>query len=147
MRPDYGENDEKAFYDTTTQQTQILIGRYVFTYDRPATIRFRRRSTMKRPWQHLYNHRWRKARRVFLSEKPLCAMCQDLDIVTPAVVVDHITPHRGDEELFWDEKNWQGLCLVCHDRHKAIQENRGYVPGANSSGLPLDKNHPWHKEK
>lgn len=30
--------------------------------------------------------------------------------MTPARVVDHITPHRGDVALFWDESNWQALC-------------------------------------
>ena len=36
--------------------------------------------------------------------------------LTPATVVDHIVPHRGDPRLFWDEKNWQPLCKECHDR-------------------------------
>ena len=36
--------------------------------------------------------------------------------LTPATVVDHIIPHRGDKRLFWDEKNWQPLCKDCHDR-------------------------------
>jgi len=29
---------------------------------------------------------------------------------------DHIIPHRGDQALFWDETNWQRLCLPCHSR-------------------------------
>lgn len=41
-----------------------------------------------------------------------------------ATVVDHIIPHRGNEELFWDEDNWQGLCKRCHDR-KTWREKRG----------------------
>ncbi|MGM9590559.1 MAG: HNH endonuclease signature motif containing protein, partial [Faecousia sp.] len=36
--------------------------------------------------------------------------------LTPATVVDHIIPHRGDRKLFWDESNWQPLCKDCHNR-------------------------------
>ena len=36
--------------------------------------------------------------------------------VVPAIVVDHIIPHRGNQRLFWDMKNWQPLCKDCHDR-------------------------------
>ncbi len=35
--------------------------------------------------------------------------------LTPATVVDHIIPHRGDQKLFWDENNWQGLCEHHHN--------------------------------
>ena len=37
-------------------------------------------------------------------------------MLTPATVVDHVIPHRGDRKLFWDEQNWQPLCKECHDK-------------------------------
>jgi len=40
--------------------------------------------------------------------------CREKGKLTPATVVDHIVPHRGDPILFWDEKNWQPLCKDCH---------------------------------
>jgi 5-methylcytosine-specific restriction protein A len=43
--------------------------------------------------------------------------------VVKASVVDHIIPHRGDAELFWNESNWQSLCKSCHD-HKTMTEDR-----------------------
>ena len=49
-------------------------------------------------------------------EHPLCAECLKNGVLTPATVVDHIVPHRGDHALFWDEQNWQPLCKDCHDR-------------------------------
>ena len=67
--------------------------------------------------------RWRKLRRVFLQEHPLCVQCQELGTLTPASVVDHITPHKGDEALFFDEANLQPLCKPCHDR-KTVEEGR-----------------------
>ena len=63
-----------------------------------------------------YDTRWRKARKAFLQLHPLCAECMKEGKLTPATVVDHIVPHRGDPRLFWDEKNWQPLCKDCHDR-------------------------------
>ncbi|WP_189426952.1 HNH endonuclease [Devosia pacifica] len=35
---------------------------------------------------------------------------------------DHITPHRGDDQLFWDRTNWQALCAHCHNSTKQRQE-------------------------
>ena len=63
-----------------------------------------------------YNAEWRRARKAFLQKHPLCAECRKNGKLTPATVVDHIIPHRGDRKLFWDENNWQPLCKDCHDR-------------------------------
>ena len=63
-----------------------------------------------------YDARWRAARKRYLRQYPLCIECQRNGKFTPATVVDHILPHRGDEDLFWDESNWQPLCKHCHDR-------------------------------
>jgi 5-methylcytosine-specific restriction protein A len=46
-------------------------------------------------------------------------------LVEPAAVVDHITPHGGDEALFWDRDNWQPLCKPCHDA-KTAREDGGF---------------------
>jgi 5-methylcytosine-specific restriction protein A len=62
-----------------------------------------------------YGKRWRDARLRFLSMYPLCKMCMKQDKAVPADVVDHIVPHKGDERLFWDIKNWQSLCSKHHN--------------------------------
>ena len=56
----------------------------------------------------LYDKRaWRRESRAFLRANPLCVMCKQLGKTTLATVVDHIQPHEGDPELFWDrDKNW-----------------------------------------
>lgn len=64
-----------------------------------------------------YDSRWRKARAAFLQRNPLCNECMKKGVLTPATVVDHVIPHRGDQKLFWDERNWQALCAECHN-HK-----------------------------
>lgn len=66
-----------------------------------------------------YGHKWRKAREGFLKKHPLCVSCESTGITTAAVVVDHIIPHRGNKDIFWDRDNWQPLCKSCHDRKTA----------------------------
>jgi 5-methylcytosine-specific restriction enzyme A len=61
-----------------------------------------------------------------------------------ATVVDHVVPHKGDLELFWDQSNWQGVCKACHDSSKKLQEHRGFSPAADVNGNPLDASHPWN---
>lgn len=72
-----------------------------------------------------YNSRWAKARRTYLIRNPLCENCTENHRVTAATVVDHITPHRGDQALFWDTMNWQGLCKPCHDSKTAKESAFG----------------------
>ena len=69
-----------------------------------------------------YNSRWRKESKQFLRLHPLCAECFRNGKATPATVVNHIIPHRGAQELFWDRSNWQPLCKRCHD-HKTMTED------------------------
>ena len=63
-----------------------------------------------------YGSRWQKARAAWLMLHPLCAECQRHGRVTAATVVDHIIPHRGNMELFWDRDNWDSLCAPCHNK-------------------------------
>ena len=71
----------------------------------------------KKPSYGLYSsRRWHKLRSVQLKSEPWCAICESRDgIHVPATVVDHITPHRGDMDLFYDTCNLQSLCKPCHD--------------------------------
>lgn len=75
----------------------------------------------------LYGAAWRKARAAFLREHPLCVgrHCKDCGYLTPATVVDHVQPHRGDRALFWERANWQPLCKPCHDS-KTAREDGGF---------------------
>lgn len=92
-----------------------------------------------------YNGRWQKARATFLRSHPLCCNCATLGITTAATVVDHITPHKGDQSLFWDVANWQPLCKPCHDRWKQRMEKSGASIGCDSSGVPVDPSHHWRR--
>lgn len=69
-----------------------------------------------------YSHKWRKERARFLKENTLCVRCFKNGKLVKATVVDHVTPHRGDMELFWDRSNWQVLCKSCHDSKTATED-------------------------
>ena len=90
---------------------------------------------------HLYGRRWRKARINFLTDNPLCVYCQKAGIVTQATEVDHIIPHRGDPELFWDVSNWQGLCSDHHRATKQKEESIGREVGCDIDGNPNQSDH------
>lgn len=71
-----------------------------------------------------YDNRWLKAARLFRYGK-VCVMCENKGIVKMAECVDHIIPHKGDMELFWDMNNWQPACLSCNSE-KAAKEEGGF---------------------
>lgn len=83
-----------------------------------------REQDQRRPTatQRGYDHRWRKARDAFLAQRLWCVECERSGRLTPATVVDHIIPHKGDKTLFWDMKNWQALCSRCHNRKTATED-------------------------
>lgn len=67
---------------------------------------------------------WKTGRKAFLLSHPLCAECSSRGQIVAATVVDHITPHRGDVDLFFDMDNWQALCKTCHDIKSAREGPR-----------------------
>ena len=68
--------------------------------------------------------RWQRLRQYILSKEPLCVECKKNKRIRPATVVDHIKPHKGNKELFYDESNLQSLCKPCHDRKTAKEDGR-----------------------
>lgn len=108
---------------------------------------------------HIYDGRWARTRKIYLSQHPLCVMCQAQGRDTIATVVDHITPHRlkdaldsGNagqivkaQKLFWDTCNYQSLCTSHHNSTKQRMEKSGVFVGCNEDGIPLDLNSHWNK--
>ncbi|WP_083225564.1 HNH endonuclease signature motif containing protein [Neptunicoccus sediminis] len=72
---------------------------------------------------------WAAIRDVQLSQYPLCERCIGMDVVTPAVVVDHIIPFRTADDAGWklfvSRSNHQSLCKACHDSEKHKGEVKG----------------------
>ena len=97
------------------------------------------------PHAHLYAcQRWRLLRVRILRDNPLCVYCEQAGRITAATVVDHIRPHRGNLDRFWDRDNLQPLCKTCHDSVAEQKDRLGYAPGVGVDGEPLDPGHPWY---
>ena len=72
-----------------------------------------------------YGYRWQQARAGYLRKHPLCVHCEAKGRITVATDLDHIVPHQGDMEVFWDFSQVQGLCKSCHSR-KTAREDGGF---------------------
>ena len=78
-------------------------------------------------WEQCYWAQSQQLSKQFLRppENVLCAICEAVKQASHAEVVGRIIPHRGDQALFWDPANWQGLCRSHHSRDKQVEE-RGF---------------------
>ena len=96
-------------------------------------------------WHHLYNgKRWHRLRWHQLQREPLCRFCAALGQTTAATVIDHKTPHKGDEALFFDEGNLQSLCEAHHNSSKQRAEKAGVAAiGCDINGVPISDDHHW----
>lgn len=73
-----------------------------------------------------YNYRWQQASRAFKAANPFCVDCLKKGFYNAGSAaepnhVDHRIPHRGNQDLFWDQSNWQTLC----ERHHNEKTGRG----------------------
>ena len=84
--------------------------------------------------------RWLSLRQVILKRDGFtCQMCGVMlregrsdkanTILRPAVV-DHLEPHRGDQWLFYDQRNLWLVCCDCHDGPCQAIEKRQGITGA-----------------
>lgn len=89
-------------------------------------------------WQHLYKRaRWRRLREAHKDANPLCVYCLDAEEISEVEVVDHIKPHKGDLDLFWDPENLQSLCKACHDGRKQREDLGQNVVRFGADGWPI----------
>ena len=87
------------------------------------------RTSQGKEAQKLYNYRWKKSRANYLKSYPICRSCEEKGLSEPATLIDHIIPHKGNYDLFWDMDNWQPLCKRCHDIKTALEDGGwGAIP-------------------
>lgn len=80
--------------------------------------------TYDKEFKKLYNCKaWRNTRADVLAYEPMCRECAKQGINNVATDVDHVTPHNGNTELFWNRENMQPLCKRCHSS-KTMHETR-----------------------
>jgi 5-methylcytosine-specific restriction enzyme A len=91
-----------------------------------------------RPDDRLYNDRkWHNARTNYLGRYPVCVGCAAIGKLEPATAVDHIKPHNGNVEAFWDEGNWQPCCAWHHNSIKASLERMWFAKQVTIDALVL----------
>lgn len=95
---------------------------------RPVAVGGDTRERRSKDW--LNTSRWQKLRLKILERDSYTCQQTGAALVGkhPAPnspVVDHIKPHRGDPELFWDEDNLQSVSKEWHDSTKQSLERRG----------------------
>lgn len=73
--------------------------------------------------QRGYDAQWQKMRKVVMAQDPYCRSCKNRGIVRAATDIDHIIPHKGNDELRLSAKNLQPLCKQCHGE-KSQRESR-----------------------
>jgi len=70
-----------------------------------------------------YTSRWSRVAKLYRIENPWCVKCKAKGILKFNECVDHIEPVDGpDDPKFWDESNWQGLCISCHSEKTASED-------------------------
>ena len=82
------------------------------------------------------SRRWKAKRIAHLRSQPLCAYCEREGRITAATIADHVTPHKGDEGLFWHGR-LNSLCKSCHDSTKKREENGNPVVTYGDDGWPV----------
>lgn len=103
-----------------------------------------------------YGPEWYAARSDYLRKHRFCAFHLEMGLHVRATVVDHVTPHRGDKVLFWNQDNWQPLCTSCHNSKTASMDGGGYnkqvrddvvMRGCKENGEPADPHHHWNRRE
>ncbi len=104
------------------------------------------RQTSTAAYKDWYNRpAWKRLRRSKLRDQPLCERCFKRGKLVVAIIVHHMTAHKGDWELFLDFDNLQSVCKDCHDGSIQREEKSGYRVGHTADGRPVDPQHPWNQ--
>jgi hypothetical protein len=85
-----------------------------------------------------YDEQWLKARTNYLRAHRECVGCKAVGLAITADVVDHIIPHRGDQQLFRNPTNWQPSCFWHHSMVKAALERMWEAGAIKVDQLRLD---------
>jgi 5-methylcytosine-specific restriction endonuclease McrA len=104
-----------------------------------------RRSPEARQWRKLYKgKRWSALRMQQLTRVPLCERCRKRKKLTPATVVHHVEPHRGDPVKFFNPANLESSCAPCHDGEAQSDERLAHRQ-IGDDGWPVSPDHPANR--
>ena len=126
LRPDGERYDGVTKLATVKPRLGVLANRIgSIPADEQERAKQRDASNLWRQWYK--TARWQKLRAKVL-ERDLFTCQRTGALLTGkypsphSAVVDHIKPHRGDPELFWDEENLHAVSKAFHDSAKQAEE-------------------------
>jgi 5-methylcytosine-specific restriction protein A len=67
---------------------------------------------------------WRKLRKSFLDENPLCERCLLEGKLTPSRIAHHRVERLDDPDLAYDPANLEAVCDAHHTQHHARNRRR-----------------------
>jgi hypothetical protein len=79
---------------------------------------------------------WRKMIKEFIAQNPSCIGCAAIGKRTPATIMDHIIPHKGDRSKFFSGP-FQPLCSWCHGATKRMLERAFEVGEVKAEDLHM----------
>ena len=83
--------------------------------------------------KQIYNsNQWKKLRRIYADQQPLCEHCLKFDIITPLAVVDHVVEIEDGGEPF-DINSLQSLCHSCHNKKTGVERKKRKKKGKSLS--------------
>jgi 5-methylcytosine-specific restriction protein A len=76
------------------------------------------------PAERGYGYKWQQYSKGYLAQHPYCVDPFNRHGGQPvrSAVTDHIKAHKGNQQLFWDRKNHQALCMSCNSYKAATIE-------------------------
>ena len=92
-------------------------GRDTFDYKRYNNTKHRKDASAK-----YSSKQWRTLRQIQLSQYPLCAGCQSIGIITPALHLDHVFPWRQVGSNGFTHNIYQSLCQSCHNSKTQLEQ-------------------------
>lgn len=104
---------------------------YINTPKKTKKSTYHSNTDMRKLRQDAYNQTsWKKVRKTYLLQHPLCEECLKKGKVTPATSVHHIkSPFKGGETNQFLLLDYNNLESVCHECHSEIHnKEQGYKP-------------------
>jgi len=98
---------------------------------RKAASREYRTSPLRKQLEAFYNSKlWRAVSKDQRMRNPLCAMCYQRGVYTPAQVTDHIVEVQDNWALRLEPTNLQSLCIACNTKKGATAKQARNLPPA-----------------
>ena len=110
---------------------------------------FRRKQKRKKGSNQAFykSAQWKKVRKAYLSQFPICQVAEYCGDIVPGKVIDHIIPITQGGAKF-DPRNFCTMSKRIHDIKSALEQNLegvlvDYTTNQDGDFIPVDKSKIW----